>query len=678
AFWRAEVARACSGGKEEPLSPLGRELGEIVREFGIPQEPLDEILNGVEMDLVKSRYATFAELEQYCYRVASAVGLVSIEIFGYRNPVTKEYAVALGMAFQLTNILRDVKKDSTIDRVYLPADELAEFGLSEKDIFDRNFTPAMRKFLKFQAFRARHYYAKALRLIDPADRPNLIAAEVMREVYEGILDKIEKHDFDVFTHKVGLTKAEKVLAILRAKRREKKAAPLPPPPKEVLVLGGGFAGVAAALDLIHRGHSVTLLEAKPSLGGRAGSFTEAKSGEVLDSGQHVLMGCYEASLRLLDTLDAKAKLHVQPRLDVPFLSPRGASSLTALNLPAPFHLLSALAGFKELTWGDRLAALKLGLQLRLGHVPGADETADAWLKRLGQPPRLVNALWEPMCLAALNQSLSGSSARLLATVLKRALLASAEGSKLIVSRVGLGELLSPDAETLHRWCGGKVVHGAHVKRLLVEEGRVAGAETLDGTVYRAAHVVSALPWNALRGLLPEGEGTPLRETCAAIPDSPIVSLHLWFDRPILDGAKPFVGFLDSPVHWLFDRQAITGHRSPLGPSYVAVISGATAQKEMTPAAMEAQALAEIVRFLPDAKKAQVVHRFIYKAKGATFGATPAVEKIRPGAATPWPNFHLAGDWTDTGLPGTIEGAAWSGYRAAAQVDEADEADAAAN
>ena len=666
-FWREEIRLAYVG---VPLSPLGREMAEIIKTYLIPPAPLEEVLNGVETDLTISRFPTFADLEQYCYRVASAVGLVSIEIFGYAKPVTRDYAVALGMAFQLTNILRDVKKDAANGRIYLPLDELAEAGLTEDDVLQNRWSPAMRTFLQFQYFRAKHYYAKPLRLIDPADRPSLAAAEIMREVYETLLHKIARNGFDVFRKEIRLSKPMKALCVWRANRREKKALPLPPPPKNVVVLGGGFAGIAAAVDLIERGHTVTLLESKPILGGRAYSFKEAKSGEEIDNGQHAFMGCYDSSLRLLDTLAARDKLAVQKNLELTFLSPRGRSVLKAAPLPAPLHLLAGLAGYRELALEDRRAALAMGLRLRLGMRPRDDETADAWLKRWRQPYRLVNALWEPLCLAALNQSLKGSSAKLLATVLERALLASPSGSRMIMAKTGLSSLLSPETERLARWCGSRVVTGAHVQKIVFRDGKCAGVETLDGRTFAADAVVSALPWNAARALLPAGS-VPV-EAASRLADSPIVSVHFWFDRPLLAKDEGgIVGFLDSPLHWLFDREKITGEQtSELGHPYVAVISGAADQAEKNAAEIEAQVLGEIARFLPAAREATVRHRFVYKAKGATFAATPEAEKHRPGTATAWPNFWLAGDWTDTGLPATIEGAAWSGYRAAEAVDAA--------
>lgn len=660
-FWREEIRRAYLS---TPESPLGRELAEIIRTYLIPPTPLEEILQGVEMDLHTKRYETFAELEKYCYRVASAVGLVSIEIFSYRQPQTRDYAIALGLAFQLTNILRDVAKDAANDRIYLPLEELRRWGLTEADVLEGRNSATMQQFLRFQYHRAKHYFAKSLRLIHPEDRPNLGAAEIMREVYEELLEKIHRDGFQLRNPPLRLNKAAKAYLIWRAQRREKQAAPLPPRPKSVLVLGGGWAGLSAAMELTRRGHQVALLESRGQLGGRAHSFREAQSGEIVDNGQHILMGCYPATLRFLDDLGVRHKIYEQPVLHVPFRSARGTSQLLAWTLPAPFHLLGGLIQFAELSWPDRWAALRLGLALRFSAPPPEEETAAAWLQRLRQPANLVRALWEPMCLAALNQSLAQSSARLLVTVLQRALFGSTADSKLMFSRVGLSDLISPEFTESLTVCGGTIHLKTQVQKLNWSANRLESVTTLDGRTFTADHIVSALPWNALRPLLPPDSS--LARICQQIPDSTIVSVYLWLDRPL---PIPMVlGFLDSPLHWLFSREEIEGHTHAGRHLYVAVISAADALADQTPEALLALTVGELHRFIPEAKAAQVKHQFVYKAKSATFRASPAVEKIRPLAATEWNNFWIAGDWTNTGLPATIEGAVWSGQRAAEALD----------
>ena len=663
--WRQEIRRAYMS---TPLTPLGLEMAQIIRTYLIPPTPLEDILNGMEMDMSVLRYPNFALLEKYCYNVASAVGLVSIDIFGCRDPRTRDYAIALGMAFQLTNILRDVKKDASFGRIYLPLDEMAAFGVSQDDIMQGRFNEKMRMLFRYQGLRARYYYAKARRLMVPRDRPKILAAEIMREVYSELLTQIERRDFDVMTNSVRVGKLGKALLPFRAKFREKIAAPTPPPPKKVLVLGAGFAGLTAAAELIFRGHDVTLIEGRALLGGRAHSFADAKTGLVLDNGQHILMGCYHESLALFRTLGVMDRLHSPPRVDVPFASEKGRSRMTA-TAPNPFHLLSALLGYRELNAADKWAAAKLALRMRLGRDPFTNETVEAWLKRWGQTPNLIRALWEPLCIAALNEPVSTASAPLFATVIRRSFLAGASDSSILLSRVGLSELFAPEVKRLLEMCKGTLRMQTMVTGLAFADGKLRTITFSDGSTIQPEAVVSALPWHVLRGLLPAD--SKLAKACGEIHDAPIVSLHLWLDRPVLN--EPFIGLLDSPVHWVFSRDHILGP-NPAGQEghvITAVVSGARDLVDKTGPELEELTLRELTRFLPEAAGVRVLHRMVYKSRSATFAATPDTEPLRPGTTTEWSNFWLAGDWTDTGYPATIEGAIASGKRAARAVDAAE-------
>jgi squalene synthase HpnD len=662
--WRKEVHRAYM---DTPLTPLGREMAQIIRTYLIAPTPLEEILNGMEMDMSIMRYPTFPSLEQYCYRVASAVGLVSIDIFGCRHPQTRDYAVALGMAFQLTNILRDVKKDASFGRIYLPLDELNAFGVTELDIIEGRFNEKMRQLFRFQALRARHFYAKAHRLMVPSDRPKLLAAEIMRENYEELLNKIERRNYDVMSVEVRNSKFAKACLILRAKKKEKRALPRPPKPKKVVVLGAGYAGLSAASELILRGHDVTLIESRALLGGRAHSFVDTKSGLVLDNGQHVLMGCYHETLGLLRQLGVIDRLYSPPRMIVPFVSTKGRSTLAAIA-PEPLHLLSALLGYGELSAADKFAAVKLAVRMRLGQGVHAGETVEAWMRRWAQTPNIIRALWEPLCIAALNEPVATASAQLFYTVIKRSFLAGAADASILLSRVGLSELFAPETRQLLEMCRSKIRVQVPVTSLRFEGTSLREIRMADGTSLQPEAVVSALPWHVLRGLLPAE--SKLAQACGQIHDAPIVSLHLWLDRPILD--EPFVGLLDSPVHWVFSRDHIHGP-NPAGQEghvITAVVSGARDLVEKTGPELEDLTLKELARFLPETAGVRVLHRMVYKARSATFAATPETEPLRPDATTEWSNFWLAGDWTNTGLPATIEGAVVSGARAARALDAA--------
>jgi 15-cis-phytoene synthase len=200
--------------------PLAEEIRRLMAKYRLAPAMLEEIIAGVEMDLSISRYPTFTELRLYCYRVASAVGLVSIEIFGYRNPQCREYAIELGLALQTTNIIRDVGKDLRTDRIYLPQDEMARFGYSEKDLRAHVHDERFLQLMNFQAQRAHAFFAKAAALLPPEDRRSMVAAEIMSAVYGKLLDRMERDRFRVFEKEYRLNRLQKTaLVALRLLRR---------------------------------------------------------------------------------------------------------------------------------------------------------------------------------------------------------------------------------------------------------------------------------------------------------------------------------------------------------------------------------------------------------------------------------------------------------------------------
>lgn len=663
--WRAEI-RACYSGT--PASEHGLALQAIIRAHLIPPQPFFDIIDGVEMDLTKSRYETFAELERYCYRVASAVGLVSIEIFGYRRPVAKEYAVALGMAFQLTNILRDVRYDlETYDRVYLPRGELEAFGVTEADLVSEAPHPGKSRLFRLQYFRATHYFHKAARLLPEEDRPHFIAAELMTEVYHRMLEKIRRQGFPSSPRPVRLGKWEKLRAVQHARRHGasvNRTGLLPP--ARATVWGAGFSGLSAALHAGLRGHVPEVLEAKRYAGGRAHSFTDATSGVVLDNGQHVFMGCYPSCLELFDLLGVAERLDRQESMAVPYVSARNGTSVLQARpgLPAPLDLVAGLMAFRELSAADKAAICWLGLRLRLGGRARAGETVSAWLSRLGQTAGAIRALWEPLCIAALNEPIAAADATLFDEVLRRSLFGGRGASAIYISRVGLSDLLLPEARLFLESLGGALHLGEGVQSVETTGSRITAVTTTQGRRIEGGLHICAVPWTAARSLLPSGSA-PAR-AAAAIGSAPIIALHFFTDRRLID--SPFVGFLDSPLHWIFDRSHQTGGDGRF--LYSVVISAAyELAAKPTPEFLQT-VWDELGRLLPEARAAKMGHHVLYKSKDATFAARPETAAHRPGARTEWDNLVLAGDWTDTGLPGTLEGAAWSGRRAVEALDAA--------
>jgi len=226
AEWRADVARACSG--ETPQKTVNRELQPYIVKHRLPIELFEELIRGVEMDLEVKRYATMEDLEQYCYRVASVVGLLSIEIFGYQNPRCRDYALYLGKALQLTNILRDVRNDAERGRIYLPLDHLQRFSVTESEILALHYSDRFRRLAEAVAGRARHFYEAAREALPPEDRRSMAAAELMGSVYWRLLRKLEFQQFDVFgPHPTRLTTTQKILLIARTWFRMLSGAVVP-------------------------------------------------------------------------------------------------------------------------------------------------------------------------------------------------------------------------------------------------------------------------------------------------------------------------------------------------------------------------------------------------------------------------------------------------------------------
>jgi len=210
-FWYKEVEHCYSN---RPSHPVSQQIQKTIREFNIPKDYFLELLRGVEMDLYQHRYKTFDDLYEYCYRVASVVGLICIEIFGYKNPMVREHAIHQGLAFQMTNILRDVKVDAGLGRIYLPQEDMEKFQYKEQDLLEEKYNPEFQALMRFEAQRAKDFYRKAKEFIPREDRPSLIASEIMGAIYYHLLEKIEKNKYNVFDHSIRLSSFKKITIAL--------------------------------------------------------------------------------------------------------------------------------------------------------------------------------------------------------------------------------------------------------------------------------------------------------------------------------------------------------------------------------------------------------------------------------------------------------------------------------
>ena len=438
---------------------------------------------------------------------------------------------------------------------------------------------------------------------------------------------------------------------------------------DALVIGGGFAGLAAGAALAAEGVRVTVLEKRPVLGGRAYSYTDATTGETIDNGQHAMMGCYHHLFRFLDRIGATDKLVIQPNLRVAMLDPeRGRGVIACPQLPSPLHMAAGVLGYRLLGVADRVRVLVGGLRLlamkkrrdpRLGRL-----TVDGVLDLLGQSEAARRAFWHPVAIATLNEDPALASADLLAEVMVRAFFSTKDDARFVLSRVGLSDLYTDDARRFIEARGGRVETKAQVVGIGVRGEEISHLELRDGRRLTAQAYVSAVPPQSLFPLLPLAvrREVPALGAIERLVSSPIVSVHVWFDRPLLD--DDFVGFVGTQTHWCFNRDKITG-RDPRGGSYLTfVISGARGIIDLDADAIVAATLADVRRLIPGAAAATVRHTQVVKEKFATMSPTLEAEALRPAAATPFVNFFLAGDWTATGLPATIESAVASGHCAA--------------
>jgi squalene-associated FAD-dependent desaturase len=430
--------------------------------------------------------------------------------------------------------------------------------------------------------------------------------------------------------------------------------------RSVVVVGGGLAGITAALACADAGASVTLLEARPRLGGA--TFSVEKEGLWLDNGQHVFLRCCTAYRDLLRRLDAERDVVLQPRLEIPVLAPGGKRSWLRRNgLPAPLHLAGSMLRFRHLSMRDRVRLGPAVLALR--RLPLDDPALDAqtfgeWLHGRGQSRRAVEALWDLITLPTVNLHARDASLALATKVFQTGLLEEADASDVGYARVPLQRLHGDSAE--RALSAARVsVHAKTRASSLRPSG--AGLDVAwSGRNLAADAVILAVPHEDAVELLPEGalaQGVdPMR-----LGASPIVNLHVVYDRGVTDVA--FAAGVGSPVQWVFDRTSSAGVAAP-GQCLAVSLSGADEYISRSVEELRAEFVPALAALFPVAATAEVVSFFVTREPRATFRGVPGTAAHRPGPLTGVPGLYLAGAWTDTGWPATMEGAVRSGLAAA--------------
>ncbi len=448
----------------------------------------------------------------------------------------------------------------------------------------------------------------------------------------------------------------------------------------MIVIGGGLAGLSCAVALAEAGCRVRMFEKRPHLGGRATSYL-LPDGSHVDNCQHVTLGCCTNLDDFYRRAGAVGKIRFYDRLI--FADRDGRRSVIEPSpLPPPFHLTPSFLLFSALSWKDKRGIARALLEIaRSGGRPVGAEGVSMldWLRARGQTPRAMERFWRVVLVSALDENLDRTDARYAIDVFWKAFLANRNGGRIGIPSVPLGDLYDGCREAVERR-GGEVRSRAGVREIRVADGRVAGIVLDDGSQQTADAYVAAVPHDALLGALPaevierESSFSNLRN----LRTSPITGVHLWFDRPVM--YEPYLTLLDHTVQWIFNKSRLSAADSGAAAmsesgereQYLQLVISAS--YDLVPRSRQEiinLCLAELADVLPAVLDARLVKATVVKEVSATFSPAPGVDRWRPAQQSPIPNLFLAGDWTRTGWPSTMEGAVRSGYLAAEALLAAD-------
>jgi hydroxysqualene dehydroxylase len=450
---------------------------------------------------------------------------------------------------------------------------------------------------------------------------------------------------------------------------------------ETIIIGSGISGLSAAVELSAIGRKVLLLEQCRYCGGRTHSFSDAATGSVVDNGQHLMMGCYHATRRFLRLIGSDHLALLQPSLRIDYLHPsQNYNHLECPRFPAPLNLLGGLLGFAAIPFKDRLKMLLLAKELNNTSPEKELEldrlTVDEWLTQHRQSDISRKYLWDVITIGALNNYPKNVSALMLFRVLRAAFLGSSENANLLIPHVGLSELFADPAVQFIKAHGGEVRTGIGVESIMLEGTHVRSVRTSDRKNLHAESFISAIPWYSFENILSANHDKSklkgdqkivISESYlkSGFKSSPIISIHLWLDREITN--LDFAALLETRIQWLFNKSKLLNEKKEVTAArqYLSlVISGAEEFVSMNKKELVEIAMEDLRRVLPEARNANVIHSLVMKEKRATFLPSPGLDVLRPNARTKFDNLFLAGDWTATGYPATIEGAVMSGKRAA--------------
>ena len=431
-------------------------------------------------------------------------------------------------------------------------------------------------------------------------------------------------------------------------------------PTTVAIAGGGLAGLAAGCALAEVGFRVRLFERRPYLGGRASSYQHPGTGEIVDNCQHVLLGCCTNLLDFYRRTGVQDKIRWYEKLT--FLEPGGRASVIAPSaLPAPLHTALAFLRADCLSFRDKMAIGRAMAALAPSIPADRGESFLDWLKRHGQTEQAIERFWKTILVSALNEDLDQVSVPYAAQVVRESFLKSAAAGLMGIPTVPLTDLYSTAGDSI-RARGGEVQFRAGVESFRAETSEVS--VTTNGQEQKFDYLVLAVPFDVLGRMLPDSpSAAPLAAALGQFTTSPITGIHLWFDRQISD--LDHAVLLDRTIQWMFHKSRLIEARENGSGSYVElVVSCSRSLVEKSKAEIVDMAVKEAQEFFPGAREAKLLKSTVIKEVNATYSPRPGIDRHRPKAETAWPRVFLAGDFTATGWPATMEGAVRSGYLAA--------------
>ena len=439
--------------------------------------------------------------------------------------------------------------------------------------------------------------------------------------------------------------------------------------KRVLIIGAGLAGIAAAVELTRHGYQVRLVESRPRLGGRASSISDSTTGELIDNCQHVNMGCCTAFQNLCRLTGTSHFLTNEKQLH--FIGPDGRVNILKNSpLPAPAHLAISFARLSYLNWKEKKALALALLRLKRASRPTSGAFID-WLKTQKQSPNTIDRFWNVVLVSALSEDLDRIDFYHARKVFLDGFLRGRNAWKVQLLKIPLGEFYNQHLQSWLKEHDATIDLLTGLKEFLVqnEHGQpgVTGAQMRDGSILKADHYLLAVSHDRARSLLPEtvSKVEPFSKT-GDLESAPITSVHLWFDRPVTQLRHAVL--INRLSQWMFNRSAILRQSPPpSGYYYQVVISNSRAIKNKVSNSQEELAthiVQELEQIWPRISSAKLLHSRVITEHRAVFSVTPGIEELRPPQQTPIWNLQIAGDWTNTGWPSTMESAVRSGFLAA--------------